>query len=212
MNDISLIMFICLITPLSMMMFVFKDGNRKILTFLLVGIVSCLISSYADEFVFQEYNLERYYLTINITPIIEELLKAIPIILFVFIKHPKQKELLECSIALGIGFATLENFCIMYAAGPSISITFAVFRGIGTGLMHGVCSLMVGYALSYVNTNKTIVLSGSVAALSTAIIFHSVYNILVQSDYYLIGVLLPMICYIPLIIVLNNKKKKGEII
>lgn len=211
MNETSLIMFICLIIPLSMMLFVFKKESRTLLMFLLFGIIICFISSICDEFVFQNYNLDRYYLTVNVTPMIEEILKSFPIMLYAFIKKPKINKLLECSIALGIGFATLENFCIMYASGENISILFAIFRGAGTGLMHGLCTLMVGYALSYANKYRLIMLPGTIAALSCAIIFHSIYNILVQSDFSLIGIVLPLVCYIPLIIILNGRKgEKNE--
>lgn len=208
MNETSLIMFICLIIPLSMMLFVFKKESRTLLIFLLLGIITCLVSGICDEYVFQSYNMDRYYLTVNITPMIEEILKAIPILLYAFIRKPKTNKLLECSIALGIGFATLENFCIMYASGENISILFAIFRGAGTGLMHGISTLMVGFALSYASKNKLIILPGTVAALSCAIIFHSIYNILVQSNFSLIGIILPLVCYIPLIIILNGRKEE----
>lgn len=210
MNETSLIMFICLIIPLSMMVFVFKGESKTILIFLLLGITGCLIAGIYDEFVFTRYNLDRYYLTVNITPMIEEIIKSIPIILYSCIKKPEQKYLIECSIALGIGFATLENFCIMYTVGENISIIFAIIRGIGTGLMHGLCSLMVGFALSYANENKFIILPGVIAALSTAIIFHSIYNIIVQSSFSIIGIALPLLCYVPLIIINNKKEKKYE--
>jgi hypothetical protein len=41
---------------------------------------------------------------------------------------------------------------------------------------------------------------GTFALLSTAIIYHGIYNMLVQSDYEMIGYLLPISTYIPSLI------------
>ena len=58
-------------------------------------------------------------------------------------------------------------------------------------------------------------MSGTCAAhqrlLSTAIIYHGIYNILVQSEYSVVGALLPIATYIPFLIWrLNIKYKKAK--
>ena len=206
MNDISIKMFICLITSLSLMLLIFRKESRKFLLFLLFGLTSCLLAGFINDYVIDLINIERYSATINITPIIEEFLKAIPIVLFTFIYKPTKENLLECSITVGIGFSLLENFCLMYLT--DVSLLFAFVRGIGTGLMHGVCTLMVGYALSYVLENKEVFVLGTFASITVSIIYHSTYNILIQSSYPMLGILMPILTYIPLIIILKNKKIK----
>ena len=84
MNDISIKMFICLITSLSLMLLIFRKESRKFLLFLLFGLTSCLLAGFINDYVIDLINIERYSATINITPIIEEFLKAIPIVLFTF--------------------------------------------------------------------------------------------------------------------------------
>lgn len=211
MNDINIKMFICLITSLSLMLLVFRKESRKLLLFLLFGLTSCLLAGFINDYVVNLINIDRYSATINITPIIEELLKAIPIVLFTFIYKPTKENLLECSITVGIGFSLLENFCLMYFA--DVSLLFAFVRGIGTGLMHGVCTLMVGYALSYVLENKEVFVLGTFASITVSIIYHSTYNILIQSSYPALGVLMPILSYIPLIIIFKNKSlKKNDVI
>ena len=43
------------------------------------------------------------------SPIIEEILKIIPIFICTFVMHPSRQDLIERSIAIGVGFAILEN-------------------------------------------------------------------------------------------------------
>ena len=49
--------------------------------------------------------------------------------------------------------------------------------------------------------------SGTVGALSVAIIYHSIYNVMVQSAYPLLGILLPLVTFIPLSLAVNYKKR-----
>lgn len=208
MNDISLKMFICLISSLSLMLLIFRKESRRSLLFLIFGLISCLLAGFINDYIIELMNIERYSATINITPIVEEILKAIPIILFTFILKPSKENLLECSISVGIGFSLLENFCMMYNA--DISLLFAFVRGIGTGLMHGVCTLMVGFALSYIFNQKEVFILGTFASITVSIIYHSTYNILIQSSYPLLGILMPILSYIPLIIILKEKYKNNS--
>lgn len=205
MNDISINMYISLIASLSLMLLLFRKESKKILFFLLVGLTSCLLAGFVNEYAVGLLNIDRYTATINVTPIIEEFLKAIPIILFAFTIKPSKWNLLECSMAVGIGFSLLENFCLMYDA--DVSLLFAFIRGIGTGLMHGVCTLMVGYALSHVLEKKEVFVLGTFASITVSIIYHSAYNILIQSSYPMLGVLMPLLSYIPLIIILKDNNK-----
>jgi RsiW-degrading membrane proteinase PrsW (M82 family) len=76
----------------------------------------------------------------------------------------------------------------------------AVIRAFGTGLMHGMCTLLVGAGITFVKKKPKIFWVGTFALLSTAIIYHGIYNMLVQSDYRMIGYLLPISTYIPLFI------------
>ena len=48
---------------------------------------------------------------------------------------------------------------------------------------------------------------GTFALLSTAITYHGIYNMLVQSDFKMIGYLLPITTYIPFIVWRIKKKK-----
>ncbi len=200
-------LFFCLTLPLSMMLFIFKGQARKILVFLLIGIFMCLFAGQINGLILNETELTVRFLTVNITPIVEEILKAIPIIFIAFLFKPDRQFLLEGSIALGVGFATMENTGILFDSAFGLTAETIIARGLGAGMMHGISALAVGFSITFASHDKKLSYTGTVAALSTAIIYHSIYNIMVQSAYPLLGILLPMITFIPIIIAINGRRR-----
>lgn len=80
-----------------------------------------------------------------------------------------------------------------------MSLLPALTRGFGSGMLHCVCTIVVGYGISFVHVKRKLFYTGTVGLLSAAIIYHSVYNTLVQSDYQLVGLALPMLTFLPIL-------------
>jgi hypothetical protein len=76
--------------------------------------------------------------------------------------------------------------------------------------MHGMCTLLVGVGISFAKKRSKIFVVGTFALLSTAITYHGIYNMLVQSDFEVIGYLLPITTYIPFFVwrIKNIYKRK----
>ena len=206
MEDINLMLFICIAAPLCMMLFVMKGHSKAILGLLLTGLFMCLFAGEVNGLILLQTGLPRRFLTVNITPIVEEILKALPIVVIAFLFRPKRQFLLEGALAVGVGFATLENVCLLSSGSASLSFGLILARGFGAGLMHGVSTLAVGYSMTLVNSDRKLSFTGTIAALSGAIIYHSIYNIMVQSAYPALGILLPIVTYIPLLLFMRKKK------
>ena len=142
--------------------------------------------------------MSAFEITIIVTPITEELLKTVPVLVFATAMCPKKETLFTASMAVGIGFAVLENaYYLLNDA--SFNMLDAVVRAFGAGLMHGMCTLLVGVGISFVNKRRKIFVVGTFALLSTAITYHGIYNMLVQSSYEIAGFLLPLSTYIPFV-------------
>jgi RsiW-degrading membrane proteinase PrsW (M82 family) len=148
-----------------------------------------------------------FAVTTTLTPIVEELLKAIPIIYFGFVISDKRDDLLTVSMALGIGFAILENCYILVANLDQTSIIWAFTRGFSSALLHGICTSLVGFGVSYVKKRKKLFYTGTFALLTVAIIVHGLFNAFIQSRYAYIGVILPIAIYIPFVIIPFVKQK-----
>lgn len=91
MENLNLILFLSIAAPLAMMLAVCQKRSRSVLLFLILGICVCLFSSEFSGILFSILPFSSQYLTINITPLTEEVLKAIPLLIFVFMYEPEDK-------------------------------------------------------------------------------------------------------------------------
>ena len=196
MDDMILNLLIGFAAPLCMVLLICKGDARQRLLFLLFGMAVCYGTSWANDFVRVWLGLEKGVSASSTAPMVEELMKAIPILLYAFICKPKRRALLECSAMVGVGFAILENAAYFLGG---VSLLSALTRGFGAGMLHCVCTITVGYGISFVHVKRKLFYTGTVGLLSAAIIYHSVYNTLVQSDYPLIGLALPMLTFLPIL-------------
>ena len=139
----------------------------------------------------------------------------LPILYYALVISDKKEKLFTASMAIGIGFAILENafYLLNY---PNFIMIHAVIRAFGAGLMHGMCTLLVGVGISFVKKKSKLFAVGTFGLLSTAIVYHGIYNILIQSDYLIVGALLPIVTYIPFVIwririkIKNTKSIEGK--
>lgn len=209
MAELILILFICFFIPMTMALFLVKGESKITLLFMIIGIFICLFASYINGFVESiSTNLTRMQLTYIVTPVVEEVLKAIPIVVFVFMFEPKKEHLLSCAMMLGIGFSILENAYILASNIEMVTLSWAVIRGFGAGLMHGISTLMVGYGLSYVSTHKKLALTGTYGLLILATMYHACFNLLIQSEYRFYGILMPTVTFLPILLIFYRKRRR----
>lgn len=207
MGKTILMLFVCLAAPLSMMLFIFEGKARQILGFLFAGIFMCMFAGEINGLFLAQTDHALWFVTVNVTPIVEEILKALPVVFIAFVFKPKPQFLLEAAIMVGVGFATMENVCLLFESSGNLPALEIVSRGIGAGMMHGVSTLAVGFSMTFASSSRKLSYAGTVAALSTAIIYHSIYNMMVQSDYPILGILLPGITFIPFLIYIKRKNR-----
>ena len=205
------IIFICTAVPISLMLSLLEKKSRTTLFYMLLGLIICLLAAQInfilrDSF-YGTWDPNVFAVTTTLTPIVEELLKAIPIIYFGFVISDKRADLLTVSMALGIGFAILENCYILIANLDQTSIIWAFTRGFSSALLHGICTSLVGFGVSYVKKRKKLFYTGTFALLTVAIIVHGLFNAFIQSQYAYIGVILPIAIYIPFVIIPFVKQK-----
>ena len=75
------------------------------------------------------------------------------------------------------------------------------------------CTLLVGVGISFVKKKSKLFAVGTFGLLSTAIVYHGIYNILIQSEFSTVGALLPIATYIPFLIWrlrVNGKAEKSK--
>ena len=206
MENLIYILFVALFVPILLMVCLVEKKARRPLIFVLVGTVLSLFASEVNAYLRNVLPMSAFEITIIVTPITEEILKAFPILLFATMFTPKKEAIFTASMAVGIGFAVLENAYYMLTD-ASFNMFDAVIRAFGAGLMHGRCTLLVGVGILFVKKKRKLFVVGTFAMLSTAITYHGIYNMLVQSNFKAVGYLLPIATYIPFMVWRIRKMK-----
>lgn len=199
MGNIIYVLFVSISVPVLLMALLVEKKARLPVLFMLIGIVVSVFAGEVNGVLSKVLSMDLYSITIIVTPVSEELLKALPLLYYALVISDKRERLFTASMAIGIGFAVLENayYLVNYV---DFSMIEAVIRAFGAGLMHGMCTLLVGVGISFVKKKRKLFAVGTFGLLSTAIVYHGVYNILIQSKFSTVGALLPIATYIPFVI------------
>lgn len=199
MDNIIYMLLVSISVPILLMVLLVEKKARLPILFMLIGIVVSVFAAEVNGVLSKVLSMDMYSITIIVTPVSEELLKALPILCYALVISDKRENLFTASMATGIGFAVLENalYLLNY---PNFTMLIAIIRAFGAGLMHGMCTLLVGVGISFIKKKRKLFAVGTFGLLSTAIVYHGVYNILIQSQFSFVGALLPIATYIPFFI------------
>ena len=199
MGNIIYVLFVSISVPVLLMALLVEKKARLPVLFMLIGIVVSVFAGEVNGVLSKVLSMDLYSITVIVTPVSEELLKALPLLYYALVISDKRERLFTASMAIGIGFAVLENayYLVNYV---DFSMISAVIRAFGAGLMHGMCTLLVGVGISFVKKKRKLFAVGTFGLLSTAIVYHGVYNILIQSKFSTAGALLPIATYIPFVV------------
>jgi RsiW-degrading membrane proteinase PrsW (M82 family) len=177
---------ICLCAPLVIGALLLKGEARRFIVFYGIGILLCLLAAYINGHVASLAGvgypaMSATQIMVQITPICEELLKAIPVFVFAAIFSPKRREIVAVALAVGLGFATFENIGFIMQHGAE-NIGFVLIRGFSAGVAHTVCAAILGYGFAALYRRGRLLVPGAFALLCLACTYHGIYNLLVSSD------------------------------
>lgn len=202
------ILAICISAPLILMSALADAKSRRLLGFMILGMYVAVLASEINAilaFLFRD-SMDHFHLTITITPVCEEILKALPLLFTAVVFCDKRERLFQRAMSIGLGFAILENTFILIKNVEAVSLLWAMIRGFSSGLMHALCTISIGIGISLVKKRKKLFVCSTFAWLIAASIYHSIYNMLVQSDYWYVGVVIPAISYLPVAVVIKKRK------
>lgn len=210
----SYILFICIAVPLGMMLIPIEKQSRKIVVALLMGMFLCLFVSEVNGLLLRMTKSTMLYLTTNVTPITEEFVKVLPVIYYAYVFSDDEKSITTVAFATGVGFAMLENIIILMQHLASANFLFAMIRGFSTGLMHSITTMLVANFVPYIHKKKKLFLCGVLCSFNLAVVFHSVFNLLVEAESAVanyIGYFLPVSIYMVInVFVLKKFVKKAK--
>ena len=208
MDYLIYILAICISAPLVLMTVLADSKSRRLLGFMLLGIYIAVLASEVNTILsnlFQD-SMDHFHVTITLTPLCEEILKALPLLFTAVVLNDKREHLFQRAMSIGLGFAILENTFILIKNVETASLLWAMIRGFSSGLMHALCTISVGIGISLIKRRRKLFVCSTFAWLMTASIYHSLYNMLVQSEYWYIGALIPIVSYVPVAIIIKKRK------
>ena len=170
--------FICMASPL--LVAALCMGRRRLRFFLfgVAGMGVCLLSAYINTFLAAVYQADALAATVEIAPVVEEVMKLLPLLFYLLIFEPKTEQIKISAVITALSFATFENICYLIQNGAG-HFSFIFFRGIGTGAMHVICGAIVGGGLAYVWQRTWLKIAGTCGLLGAAITLHAIYNLLI---------------------------------
>ncbi len=171
--------FICLAAPLFIAALCMRSRGRRMMLFLLAGMTVCLLSSYVSTFLAAAQGMSYLAASLELTPMVEELMKFLPILFYLLVFEPGKGEIGDGVLMTAVGFATFENACYLTNNGAAHLLHLLV-RGFGTGAMHVVCGFMIAVGLLYLWDRTWLRIAGTIGLLAVAMTYHAIYNILVS--------------------------------
>lgn len=205
---------VCIVVPFLVALLFVKGEVRQYLVAFLLGMGGSLMAAYIGGYLGTVSGLGQNDTSIFLSPMVEEIMKLLLLVFFLFLFEPGDRMLVMLSVAIGTGFATFENCCYILTFGAD-SLSYIIIRGLAVGVMHIVSVLSLSIWIICIKRLNVFSFSGVFGGLSLAMIFHSIYNLLVSEPGVsrTIGYILPIlsaICIYPLykklMVLLKNKK------
>lgn len=170
--------FVCIAAPLLVAAFCMGRKHLRFFLFAFAGMGACLISAYANTFFAALCDATAFNATVEIAPVVEEVVKLLPLLFYLLVFEPEPEKIGPAALTIAVGFATLENVCYVVQHGAD-QLSLLLMRGFGTGALHIVCGLVVGYGLAYAWRRRWLKAAGTCGLLGAAVIFHGTYNLLI---------------------------------
>ena len=124
MDNLVYILFICHVAPMLLMMLLLKKRSRLLVGYMIIGIFVSLFVSELNSILLKLFGSDTLYVTTTITPISEEIVKAIPVLFYAIVFFDNRDRVMPIAFATGIGFGMFENMVILVQNIENVSISF----------------------------------------------------------------------------------------
>ncbi|MBP5754679.1 MAG: PrsW family intramembrane metalloprotease, partial [Clostridia bacterium] len=129
MDNLIYILFICLVSPMLLMLFLLRKRSRLLVGYMVIGVCVSLFVSELNTLIMNALNADLVYVTTTLTPISEEIVKAIPVLFYALVFSDNKDRVIPLAFATGVGFAMFENMVILVQNIENVTIGWAVIRG-----------------------------------------------------------------------------------
>ena len=104
MDGLIYILFVAVSVPIMLMAGLIEKKARQPIIFVLIGIFTSVFAAEVNGLLTGLLPMSTYEITIIVTPIIEEILKAVPILIFATLLSAKKEALFTASMVIRSSF------------------------------------------------------------------------------------------------------------
>jgi RsiW-degrading membrane proteinase PrsW (M82 family) len=155
--------------------FIGHTGKRFVL-YLLWGFIASIPVVLLDQAIISNFP-EIVSMELNISPLIEEFFKALPIIIPVILgNRNNSRDILVYALASGIGFSIMENWALF--GKENLGVYAILIRSFSTSLMHGCTCGIIGYGMVLIrDSHKKTLPALLLGFFMIAVLIHAFYNL-----------------------------------
>ena len=198
MNDLSyqlLSSFIAIVIPLLFVVLIIDNkDNRRIILFFCWGVFSGVLAYNINNYF--GYNWSQYNrMILSIAPMIEEVCKGLPVLLFFNRKkYPNiTRQIVFCAMTSGIGFSIQESIYYFAISPREINdITSLIIRTLTTSLMHGMTTAFFGFGLMLFSKLRLMIIPVIFGLFAFSVSIHALYNLLLQTHFAFVALIIPL--------------------
>ena len=104
MDNLVYILFICLVAPMLLMLLLLRKRSRLLVGYMIIGIFVSLFVSELNTILLNLFDGDSLYVTTTITPISEEIVKAVPVLFYAIVFSDNRDRVMPIAFATGVGF------------------------------------------------------------------------------------------------------------
>ena len=172
---------LCIAIPLAISLFFLRGGAKRFVITFLTGMGVCLVAAYINGYINSISAHSAEDMAVYVSPVIEEVLKFFPVLFYMYVFLPDERNLLVSSVGIGAGFATFENCCYLLSIGAE-KLSFVLIRGLAVGTMHIATLTLLTAMIIIMRRHDAISIPALIAAVSMSAGMHALYNLLVSES------------------------------
>ena len=186
--------FIAMTVPLLFIVFMIDNkDNRRTILYLCWGIFSGILAYNINNLLGAEWGQSDRMVT-SIAPMVEELLKGLPVLLFLNRKKYPQitKTIVFCAMASGIGFSIQESmFYFAISSREANDIAALIVRSFTTALMHGMTTAIIGVGIMQLRKYTELLVPVVFGLFALSVSIHALYNLLLHTYLAVVALIMP---------------------
>ncbi len=211
-TDIPGFVFSMLIPLLFLIVMIKDKGSKHVLLYFAWGVGSVILAFIFNEW-FSRLSGDAGNASADIAPIVEETLKALPLLLFFRRKNFSPMMIIYCAMASGIGFSVQEMlyYFTQFTMDSGLHALLPLLvRTATTCLLHGMTTAIVGFGLTITANFREIRIPMVLGLLALASVIHSLYNILIDTRLAVLALIMPAVLYFAGLALLSGEGEEED--